>query len=300
MCLLCRIATIAASQVDPQTTERTDSTIQGPYSANIFPMSSELYATDLEDILQSCGSDILQANPVNDKDTEKVTSENDMEILTPPTPTTGEPASCTTSSAANTVVEMDNNSLNDVDITDESSGCSPLPMFISSTPLSGSITTNNDGGLTVSELASGSTHLLDNSVPSFSSLFQQQLLDRSQVKNPFQMGSSFAAMDSHHKANVEVSTHFSDFRSTSPLLSSPSERSSVLSGSPSTLSIASDCSVAEICEMLGESPSVCQQDFSFPGLSGKKYNYAYILSIYILYACVWIPVIANLCTFYRH
>ena len=269
MCLLHRIATIASSQVDPQTTERTESTIQGPYSANIFPMSSELYATDLEDILQSCGSDILQANPMNDKDIEKVAAANDMEILTPPTPTT-EPASCTTSGAVNTVVDMENNSLKDGDISDESSGCSPLPMFISSTPLSGSITTNNDDGLTVNELASGSTHLLDNSVTSFSSLFQQQLLDRSQVRNPFQMGSNFAAMDSHHKANVEVSTHFSDFRSTSPLLSSPSERSSVLSGSPSTLSIASDCSVAEICEMLGESPSVCQQDFSFPGLSGKK------------------------------
>jgi len=224
-------------------------------------MSSELYATDLEDILQSCGGDILQADPMNDKDSEKeITPMRDTGTLTPPTPTV-EPS---TGGMNNVDIEDIDNSLTGTDTADDSSGCSPLPMFISSTPLSGSVTNNN---VSVSELASGTTQVLDCSVPSSSSLFQQPLMDHSQVRNPFQMGSNF---DTPHKGNIEAATHFSDFRSTSPMLSSPSERSSVLSGSPSSLSIASDCSVTEICEMLGESPSVCQQDFSFPGLSGKN------------------------------
>lgn len=222
-----RIVSISGNQADAEMVESTEPDVQQcPYSTNLYPMSSELYATDLEDILQSSNNDLLQSHQLDaNKEGTIVTGldETERSFKTQHESRTLSTNGCRTNAVTGIEsVSVDNFSF------------SSSPMFITTNPC---MVNSNDSALTVNELASGSSSVFNN-IP--------------------------------HMSCPEVSMQFGEFRTSSPLVSSPSERSSVISASPSSLSVASDsCSVAEICELLGESPSVCQQDFSFPGLSGK-------------------------------
>jgi len=256
-----------------QMAENTESTTQQcPYSTDVYPMSSELYATDLEDILQCSSSVVLQSHQLSaDKETKEETKGetsvgvSERSFLAQKESNTLNISECGASAVAG--IESDN-----VD----NFNFSPSPMYVSTNPC---IATNNNSGLTVNELASGSSSVFNSSSQMPSSFHQSQSYTSSGGDNatgfnsPFPVGYGSSTLSSYAGSHPDTSMQFGDFRSTSPLLSSSSEQSSVISASPSSLSISSDsCSVAEICELLGESPSVCQQDFSFPGLSGELLN----------------------------
>lgn len=263
-----RILGISGNQADAPMAESTESDIQQcPYSTNVYPMSSELYATELEDILQSSNNDLLQSDQLNaNKETKEATPVIKVSEQLFPTQNVEE---CRTTVVTGIESASVNNSI-----------FSSSPMFVTTNPCMAS---NNNNVLTVNELASGSSSHFNNT-PHKSSLIQQSLSYCSSsggggatgIKDTFPISDGTATSMSYGEPCPDVSMQFGDFRAASPLLSSPSEQSSVISASPSSLSISSDsCSVAEICELLGESPSVCQQDFSFPGLSGKLIYYIY-------------------------
>ena len=238
--------------------ESTESDIrQCPYSPNVYPMSSELYATDLEDILQSSNNDLLQSHQLNAnkeaKEATAVTKLSERSFSAQGHSNTLSVNECVVSSIESATVDYSN--------------FSSSPMFVTTNPC---IVSNNNSVLTVNELASGSSSKFNNACP----LVHQPLSCCNSSGGGF--GDTFPISDGTNTSVScsdpcpDVLKQFGNFRAASPLLSSPSEQSSVISASPSSLSAASDsCSVAEICELLGESPSVCQQDFSFPGLSGK-------------------------------
>lgn len=262
-------------------TDTTESGIQQcPYSTNVYPMSSELYATDLEDILQSSNNDLLQSHQLN---TNKGIKE-DTPVSEPP------------KKLFLMQTESDINQHGATVITSTESGSienlkfSSSPMFVTTNPC---ITSANSSGLTVNELASGSSSMFNN-VPHVSSMYEQSLSYSSGgddgvtgFKDITPTSDGSTASKSYLRPCPDVPMQFGNFRDTSPLLSSPSEQSSVISASPSSLSVASDsCSVAEICELLGESPNVRQQDFSFPGLSGKLIPPVFVKFI-LVYALVF-------------
>ena len=260
-----RITAISENQTNGHIDdESTESDVQQcPYSANVYPMSSELYATDLEDVLQSSSNDLLQSHHLNeDKEMkERVATAMLLE----------KPQSQSTLSAN----ECGNNVITDIESVGmrDNTNFSSSPMFVSTNPCMAS---NNSGGLTVNELASGSSSVFTGTShePSLSIAYTNS--DGScGAKDSLSMNDGSATpMSSSEPCHRDIPIQFGEFRINSPLISSPSEQSSVISASPSSLSVASDsCSVAEICELLGESPSVCQQDFSFPGLSGNLFSY---------------------------
>ena len=255
---------ISGNQTDAEMAESTESDIQQfPYSSNVYPMSSELYATDLEDILQSSNNDLLESHQLNASKEIKETA-----VLTKP-------------SDRFLSMQNDSNTLN-VDeyrtsvvigesVSVDSFNFSPSPMFVTTNPCTA---INDNSLLTVNELASGSSSTCNNT-SEMPSLNPESLSyctgNSSNFEHVFPISNADNISVSYSEPCPNAPVQFGDFRATSsPFLSSPSEPSSVISASPSSLSVSSDsCSVAEICELLGESPSVCQQDFSFPGLSGK-------------------------------
>ena len=238
---------------------------QCPYSVNVYPMSSELYATDLEDILQSSNDDLLESHQLNEgKETNK---EITMQFSAQNEPTTL------------SVNECSNNVITSIELVSmNNSKFSSSPMFVTTNPCSSS------SGYAVDELASGSS-LMFNNKPQDPSL-SLSCTDGSNIAGSFPISDNSTTSICYNEPCPDISIQFGEFRTNSPLLSSPSEQSSVISASPSSISVASDsCSVAEICELLGESPSVCQQDFLFPGLSGnlvyKHLPYSLVLRYHI-------------------
>lgn len=263
-----RILAISENPTDAEMAESTKSDIQQcPYSSNVYPMSSELYATDLEDILQSSNNDLLESHQFNASKEVK-----EAAVLTKP-------------SERLLSMQNDSNTLH----VDECRTCvvtgvesvsvdnfnfSSSPMFVTTNPC---IASNDSNLLTVNELASGSSSMCNNAsempslIPESLSYCNNSSGNATNSEHVFPISNADNTSMSYNEPCPNAPMQFGDFRATSsPLLSSPSEPSSVISASPSSLSVSSDsCSVAEICELLGESPSVCQQDFSFPGLSGK-------------------------------
>lgn len=253
-----RIATIPDDQTEVKIDENTESVIQQcPYSTNVYPMSSELYATDLEDILQSSDNDLLQNRQLNtDKQVKGDVAVTELSERLFSTQNEAN-SSSTDENRATTVTGIQSNSV-------ENFTFSSSPMFVTTNPCTEN---DNSSGLTVNELASGSSYM-----PSSSQQLAPSSSNSNSVIGFTEACNSSTTFNSYSGPGLDIPMHLGDFRTSSPLLSSPSEQSSVISASPSSLSVASDsCSVAEICELLGESPSVCQQDFSFPGLSGKLY-----------------------------
>ena len=273
-----RILTISENQTDEQVAKSTESDIQQcPYSSNVYPMSSELYATDLEDILQSSNNDLLESH--NELNANK-------EIKEPAVLTKPSERFLSTQNKSNTL-NVDKCRTSEVtgieSVSVDNSKFSSSPMFVTTNPCTAS---NDTSVLTVNELASGSS--VCNNTSDMPSLIQESLSycsssggNATDFEHAFAVSNSDTTSMSYSEPCPDVPMQFGDFRATSsPMLSSPSEPSSVISASPSSLSVSSDsCSVAEICELLGESPSVCQQDFSFPGLSGKLITFIAALFI---------------------
>ena len=220
-------------------------------------MSSELYATELEDVLQSSSNDLLQSHQLNeDKEIKERAA-----VATPLEKSQSE-STLSANECRNNVIT----GIKSVGVHDNTN-FSSSPMFVTTNPCMAS---NNVNGLTVNELASGSSSMFTGASHEPTITYTNSnggcgAKDSLSINN-----ASATPMSSSEPCHRDIPIQFGEFRINSPLLSSPSEQSSVISASPSSLSAASDsCSVAEICELLGESPSVCQQDFSFPGLSGN-------------------------------
>ena len=225
---------------------------QCPYSTNVYPMSSELYATELEDILQSSNDDLLESHQLNENN--ETNEEVTIQLSSQNVPTTLDVNECSN----NVITSIESVGMN-------SSKFSSSPMFVTTNPCMAS---SSSSGFAVNELASGSS-LMFNNRPQDPSLSLSST-DGCNIAGSFPISDNSTTSVCHNEPCPDISIQFGEFRTNSPLLSSPSEQSSVISASPSSLSVASDsCSVAEICELLGESPSVCQQDFLFPGLSGN-------------------------------
>ena len=253
-----RIIAISENQTNAEMDESTESDVQQcPYSTNVYPMSSELYATDLEDILQSTGNDLFQSHQLNeDKEIKEGTAVTTL--LEKSFPAQNESTTLNAKECRNSVVT----GVESVSVDNSSS-----PMFVTTNPC---VASSNSNGLTVNELASGSSSMLNDTShkPSLSLSYRNSGGCNAKESFPISDGSTTSV--GYNESCLDVPVQFREFRLNSPLISSPSEQSSVISASPSSLSVASDsCSVAEICELLGESPSVCQKDFSFPGLSGN-------------------------------
>ena len=278
-----RITAISENQANAQIYKTTESDVQQcPYSANVYPMSSELYATDLEDLLQSSSNDLLQSHQLNE----------DKEIKEGAAVTTPLEKSfpAQTKSSTSSANECRNSVVTGIEsVGVDNPNFSSSPMFVTTNPCMAS---NNSNGLTVNELASGSSSIFNNTShePSLSLSYNNNGSCSATGFKEISDGSTTSM--SYSEPCLNVSMQFGEFRVNSPLLSSSSEQSSIISASPSSLSVASDsCSVAEICELLGESPSVCQQDFSFPGLSGNQFLLMYTVAIFkhLLYAHQRIP-----------
>lgn len=225
-------------------------------------MSSELYATELEDVLQSSSNDLLQSHQLNeDKEIKERTT-----VATLLEKSQSESTVSTNECRNNVITGIESVSVHD------NTNFSSSPMFVTTNPCMAS---NNSNGLTVNELASGSSSMFTDTShePSLSIAYPNSDSGCSTKDSLSISDGSATPMSSGEPCLRDVPIQFGEFRISSPLISSPSEQSSVISASPSSLSVASDsCSVAEICELLGESPSVCQQDFSFPGLSGNLFS----------------------------